>query len=331
MAKLLISNRLTFHKKGDQKNFILSSKEILDVSWIEFGKKLNISPRTLTDWTREKFNMSEVTAKKISRLSKIEIPADHTVVNWNKHLLSISKKGGQINFAKNGFNKKKREDGWKTWWDETGQYKKPPLGFRAKIKVVEPKNNKKLAEFVGIMLGDGGIAKHHITITLSNLEVQYRQYIKKLLFDLFKVEPKIYPKKNAEAVEIVVHRTELVTFCKKIGLVQGSKTKQQVDIPEWIKNDKSFSIACIRGLIDTDGCFYNNSYYVKRKKYTYLKIAFTNSSKPLLQSIRKILENNGYRVHMNKSLKDIRIVDRKSVNMYIKNIGSSNSKHLQKV
>jgi len=50
-----------------------------------------------------------------------------------------------------------------------------------------------------------------------------------------------------------------------IGLVLGNKVKQQIDIPEWIKSNNNFSLACVRGIIDTDGCFYTNSHYINSK------------------------------------------------------------------
>ncbi len=333
MVRMLISNRIHFDKKNVQRKFITDSKESLGVSWIKFAEKISVNPRTLSDWTREKFNIPEQVAIHIATLCKTEIPKNYHIVYWNDHLKKISASGGKATVLKYnhiGGDKKYRLEKWRTWWQEIGQYQKAATGFKSLIQIHRPRKDKKLAEFVGIMLGDGGIAKNHITITLSNKEWNYIEYIKSLIYQLFEVESKVYKKKNAEAVEIVVHRKELVAFCQEIGLVQGSKIKQQVDIPEWILVNKVFSIECVKGLIDTDGCFYVNTYYVHGKKYTYLKIAFTNSSIPLIKSVAKILKNAGYLVQVNRQLKDVRIVDSSSVERYIQKIGSHNQKHLDK-
>lgn len=41
----------------------------------------------------------------------------------------------------------------------------------------------------------------------------------------------------------------------------GSKYKQNISIPAWIKKNKKHSIACIRGLFETDGSIYNDRNY----------------------------------------------------------------------
>ena len=111
----------------------------------------------------------------------------------------------------------------------------------------------------------------------------------------------------------------------------GNKVVHQVDIPEWIKNNKAFSRECIRGLFDTDGCFFVHNYVSKGRKYSYLKIAFTSASLPLLSSVAKTLINFGFNVRITKNHKDVRIEDSKYVLKYIREIGSHNQKHLDKI
>ena len=41
MAKTFISDRIIFNRKGVQREFILNSKQILGLTWIEFSKKMN--------------------------------------------------------------------------------------------------------------------------------------------------------------------------------------------------------------------------------------------------------------------------------------------------
>jgi len=42
----------------------------------------------------------------------------------------------------------------------------------------------------------------------------------------------------------------------------GPKSKQKACIPDWIKQNKNYTIACLRGLIQTDGSSYNDRGYV---------------------------------------------------------------------
>ncbi len=194
-----------------------------------------------------------------------------------------------------------------------------------------PKKDNFLASFTGIMLGDGGVAPYHIHITLSNKEVKYKNYIVKLIKHLFRIDPKIHKLKYANAIDIVVQRKQLVDFCQSIGLVLGNKVKQQIDVPIWIKENKEFSKECLRGLIDTDGCFYTNTYFSNGKKYKYLKIAFTSASKPLISSVLNTLNEFGYKARITKDKKDVRIENSEHVLKYIQEIGTNNDKHLQKI
>ncbi len=327
-------DRIKFSKKGVQRDFILKTKEASGLTSFLLSKKLGIGQRALADWTREKFNMSYVGAKTLSKLAKVTIPDDHIVIEWKKHLKKIGKVGGKNRikiYGRVALNEEYRNDRWKVWWNKTGQYKKKAQGFQSIIKIKIPRKNELLAEFVGIMLGDGGVNQYHIGITLSSEEKQYILFVNNVIKKLFAVIPKKYKVKNAKAVRIVVNRKELVDFCQEIGLVKGNKVKQQIDIPKWIKNNREFSLVCVRGLIDTDGCFYNNSYIVNGKKYSYFKICFTSASALLIKSVHDILVDLGLRVIVSKTYAEVRIVDSKSALKYIREIGSNNQKHLAKI
>ncbi|MEI6281072.1 MAG: LAGLIDADG family homing endonuclease [bacterium] len=334
MAEPLITNRIKFNKKGVQSKFILHSKEVLNLTWYMFAQKLNVNPRTLSEWVGEKFTMSEKAAKMMSKMSRLKIPENNIIINWNDHLKKISKSGGRAIMAKYGRvskDEKYRKERWEKWWEDTGQYKEYPKGFQSLLKIKIPKKDNLLAEFAGIMLGDGGVNQFYVTVTLSSTEKQYIIFVSKIINRLFNVVPIIYNHKDAKAVRIVINRKQMVDFCQEIGLVRGNKIKQQIDIPNWIKENQDFSKACIRGLIDTDGCFYNNSYIVNGKKYVYFKIAFISASKPLISSVAEILGDLGIRVVINKHYRDIRIVESQYVLKYIQEIGTHNGKHLQKI
>ena len=233
-------------------------------------------------------------------------------------------------------NEEYRKEKWREWWKEIGQYKKPASGFNTLAKIKIPQKNELLAEFIGILLGDGHVGEYQVRITLSSEEKEYILYVRNIIENLFEISPALTTHKTSKAVTIVVSRKLLVDFCQRVGFKKGNKIINQVDIPEWIKNNKTFAKACIRGLIDTDGCFFTHNYIVNRKRYSYLKIAFTSSSIPLRLSVEKILINLGFNVRMtsirtNSSGRDVRIDDTKQVFKYIKEIGSHNYKHLCKI
>jgi intein/homing endonuclease len=118
-------------------------------------------------------------------------------------------------------------------------------------------------------------------------------------------------------------------FFDKLGLKKGDKVKQQVDIPDWIKQNRLYSIACLRGLVDTDGCIFTHSYRVNDKLYRYKKFSFTNSSKFLRQSVFAILKDNGLNPRMSQR-KDVRLDSVSDIKKYFQLIGSHNPKHLKR-
>lgn len=334
MSELYKNYRLKFHKKGTQRAFILEAKSLLNINGRELSKKLGISQRTLTDWAGEKIDMSLISAQKISKLAHISIPKRHTIIDWRIHLQNAGKIGGRnkfIMYGNIGGDEKYRKEKWEQWWKNVGQYKKKPKGFQSLIKIKIPRKSKLLAEFIGILLGDGNISPYHIGITLSSEEKQYIFYVQTIIKKLFGVNSKVFKHKSSKAVSIIVYRRQLVDFCQKVGFEMGNKVRHQVDMPRWIKKNKTFTRECVRGLFDTDGCFFNHSYFVRGKKYSYLKIAFTSASLPLVLSVSETLINFGFSVRISKNRRDVRIEDNKYVCKYIKEIGSHNYKHLKKI
>ncbi len=328
------NNRLKFNIKGVQRNFILKAKELLGLTSSQLSKRLHISQRTLADWTREKISISQATAQTISKLANMSIPVNHSIIDWRIRFKKAGEIGGRNKFLKYGsvcIDEKYRKEKWQEWWNKTGQYKKNPKGFQSILKIKIPKKSRLLAEFFGILLGDGNISVYNIGVTLSSEEKQYINYVCKVIKKLFGVLPKIFKHKSSNAVSIIVNRKQLVDFCQEFGFKMGNKVKHQVDIPLWIKENAIFSRECIRGLIDTDGCFFFHKYMAGGKIYSYLKIAFTSASRPLTSSVAEALTILGFNVRVSKNGKDVRIEDKQYVQKYIKEIGSHNQKHLEKI
>ena len=181
------------------------------------------------------------------------------------------------------------------------------------------------------MLGDGGITNTQISITLNReTDYDYIFYVKNLIKKLFDVEPGLRDDKKSLAKNIVVSRVELVDFCKMIGLKIGNKVKQEVDMPRWIKQNRKFMIACVRGLVDTDGSIFEHKYRVAGKLYRYKKMDFASSSWPLLSSVYVALKKLGLKPRITRDKKKIRLESVEDVKKYFSIIGSSNPKHLKR-
>ena len=239
---------------------------------------------------------------------------------------AVVKKYGHV-----GGNPEYRIKKWHEWWNREGKFKKYNSLFSRKT-INKPRRSKELAEFIGIMLGDGGITNwaQQIKITLNNRDdKEYIEFVCKLIEKLFHRKPSIFPRKEAIASTISVSSMNLVDYLVKLGLKTGNKVKLQVDIPDWIKNNRTYSIACVRGLVDTDGCIFKHTYKINNKSYIYKKLAFVSCSQPLRKSVYDTLKSVGIKSRF-YSYRDIRIDSQKDMELYFKIIGSSNPKHLNK-
>jgi intein/homing endonuclease len=191
-----------------------------------------------------------------------------------------------------------------------------------------PKRSQKLAEFIGIILGDGGISKYQMTITLNRKDdADYVKFVVDLIEKLFNIKCSLTTRESVEV--ITISRIGIIAFCEKMGLQKGNKIKNQVDIPRWIKENKAYSIACLRGLIDTDGCVVKHQYQVKGKRYLYKKLAFSSRSKPLINSVRRVLNDLDLKSRID-SRGDIRLDSVGSTKKYFEVVGSHNAKHIRR-
>ena len=146
--------------------------------------------------------------------------------------------------------------------------------------------NEELAEFFGILLGDGNLNKSSncITIVGSLEEVDYyNSYVIPIIRSLFEVKPKLRYRRDRNAIYIDFNSKRVMDYLtNSIGLVRGSKVNAHV--PSLIKNDISLILPFLRGLFDTDGCF-KFSKQTSQKNY-YPRIQFCFSDTPFAHEVK---------------------------------------------
>jgi len=331
MVESFNAKRIIF-PPGEQRKFLLNANGILNLSCIELAKLLKISSRTLIDWKREKFSMTLKAVKILVRKTNRKMPEHIEIKNSFWYVNKAAKLGGIAvykKYGKIGGDPEIRKQKWYEWWEREGKYKSNLITSRKSIK--KPKYSRELAEFIGLMLGDGGISTFQISITLHYKDdKEYSKFVVALIKKLFNVPVGKYYDKKGSVTRLSVSRRELIDFCvEKLGLKQGNKIKQQIDIPSWVKQNKLYSISCLRGLVDTDGCVFSHRYKSKNKLYSYKKLSFTSYSKPLRVSVYNILKANGMNPRLSQD-KDVRLDSVKDMQKYFQSIGSHNPKHLKR-
>jgi|WetSurMetagenome_2_1015567.scaffolds.fasta_scaffold01387_6 hypothetical protein len=320
-----------FFSAGKQREFLFLAQKNLHINWSLFAEKVGVNMRTLTDWKREKYSMPLNVFKKICQLAKISLPADIEI----KDRFWYASKGGKISgkklFEKYGViggNQEIRKEKWLSWWKKTGKYN---LNYRFRPKkIIEPEISSDLAEFTGIMIGDGGMTERQITITINyKTDRQYIVFIKKLIRKIFRITPKVYYHENDLGAIIAISRTNLVKFCQSIGLKKGNKLKQGLDVPDWVMKRKDFKISCLRGMMDTDGCVYSECHNIRGKKYCYPKMSLVSYSPALRKTIFNIFKGLGFNPVIRND-RSVQLESREDIVKYFKIVKTNNLKHTKR-
>lgn len=299
----------------------------------DLASRAGVHPRTLRDWKREKFSMSLEAANKLIHFSEASFPDIAVVREPFWYVDKAARNGWRVTKNKYGripVNETSRKKGWRTWWEAEGRHKKNSNFLPVPIR--RPKKSPALSELVGILIGDGGLSPRQVTVTLHvDDDAEYAVHVASLIESLFDVVPSVYKDVGGASVQrIVVSRTELVVFCKeRLGLKVGNKLKQGLDIPEWVLSRDSFKIGCLRGLIDTDGCIFNECHSVKSKKYCYPRLSFVSASPSLCRSVFTIFSDlNLHPTYRGK--RKVQIEDYQKILDYFSLVGTNNPKHLRR-
>lgn len=204
--------------------------------------------------------------------------------------------------------------------------KYPRKSHRKIVKLPKPSNE--LAEFLGIMMGDGGINNlWQVTITLNAVkDAQYAIYVSGLCNKLFGILPAVRRRKIGKALVISLASTTVVDFLVSQGLPRGNKIMNGISIPGWILKKNSYQTACLRGLVDTDGCIYVHKHKVCHYLYKNIGLSFSSSSPELIFYTMTTLEKFGIIAYISGRGTEVNIYQEEYIAKYLKIIGTSNSR-----
>lgn len=192
-----------------------------------------------------------------------------------------------------------------------------------KIKI--PQFNESLAEFIGVYLGDGSLTEYFMKIAGDKrYDLPYFDYLNKIAFNNFGVIGKIYPEKETNQLSLVFFSKQLCNyFTDKLGIKIGDKIRNKTIIPDFILKDKSLSLACLRGLVDTDGCVSRRG-----RNGSQFTITFTNHNIYLLLQVKEISDNHNFFTFFSEKEKCIGTNNYEKIKEYFSKVGSSNLRHI---
>ena len=136
--------------------------------------------------------------------------------------------------------------------------------MRSRILALNP-DRRLQAYVIGLAIGDGNLSNPNGRAVRLRItcDTKYPALITKISSSLKQLLPEnkvslIGSSGNYVNISVYSNYLEALLGWKASG---GSKRRQCVGVPQWICEDSSLSVPCLRGLIETDGAIYNDRGY----------------------------------------------------------------------
>jgi len=198
-----------------------------------------------------------------------------------------------------------------------------------------------MAEFIGIMLGDGSIGKYkcgkdgkstiqyRTKVTLSKKELSYRRYILDLFKDLFDINLAIWEKKTENAVDLQSFDEEFFKFItRELGLKVAPK-RNRARVPENYMCPELWK-GVLKGYFDTDGSLV----LTDNNGTLYPRIEMKVCQSPMQMQLVKILRREGFhfgRYEIGNGNIRLQLNGKEQLAKWVQNVGISNKKHINKL
>jgi hypothetical protein len=209
---------------------------------------------------------------------------------------------------------------------------KCPANKKPDIKLSLQHNIAKLAEFVGIMLGDGYISypkNQRIKISFNSLtDKDYFDYVNKLLIELFNAKTIKEHRKTENTSNLYLFQRQIIRFIiNEVGLNPSPKWNKAI-IPYWIIENK-LELRVLRGYFDTDGSVVitNNNGVV------YPRLEMKICPSPMQKQFVQILKRHGFVFgvyDIGKGKIRVQLNGKKELRKWYDLVGFSNPKHAKK-
>ncbi|MBI2628849.1 hypothetical protein HYW74_02100 [Candidatus Pacearchaeota archaeon] len=280
-------------------------------------RKLSISLKipysTIKEYAQEKFLIPESLFNYLIEyllIDKESLEVTYLSANWGA---SIGGKKGIKSLER------KYPDKIKEWRRQAIKHS----SYSNSKEILLPEVNEKLAEFIGTYLGDGTMTKYFVRISGDyRYDLNYFIYINKLVEELFGISSSIKKNKIHNTSYLTVYSNKLCSFLnKEFGLKYGNKIRNKSCIPQIIFDNQKLAIACLRGLVDTDG-----SVSRRGRGGSQFCVQFYSHNPILLDQVYKIGKDIGIFTYFTG--KEVGTNKWENVVKYFKIVGSSNHKHI---
>lgn len=307
------SFRVKFNN-DEQKEFFYDVKNRLGCSFLELSRKNKMPIQTLKNYISGRCLMPISLFERLCSYSNIDKLSLNIIYLPNNWACAESGRKGMKSM------KEKYMDQLPVWRSMAA------LKIAGKnVKNIKcPELNEKLSEFIGIYLGDGTITRYLVRISGdARYDRNYFKYISSLVRELFGLTSNISKGKGkSNTLLLTIYSKNLCSFLNQnYGISFGDKIKNQTCIPSNIMNNKKLALACLRGLVDTDGCISRRG-----RNGSQFCVQFFNGNKKLLEQVRELGFRYGFFSYFTGCETGTNKWD--NVQQYFREVGSSNMKHI---
>jgi hypothetical protein len=150
------------------------------------------------------------------------------------------------------------------------------------------------AYVIGLAIGDGNLSNPNGRAVRLRItcDTKYPALIEKITGALQRLLPRnkvgvVRSKGNYLNLSVYSNRLEPLLGWQALG---GSKRSQKVQVPAWICESQALSIACLRGLIETDGAIYHDR--------GYPMVLFSTAIPSLAKQVDQMIRDLGFRCRL---------------------------------
>lgn len=296
------------------------------------GSELNISSRTIREWKNGAtktipFRLYRILVTKAG-LDPEKQPITKLDDYW--YIPKASKMGGiaRTKFKENFGTQEGRSLGGKK---AIAILKTKNTAFHTLKEVSRPPRSSKLAELMGIFIGDGHLSEYQASIaTCLETDSDHADFSRRLVNVVFGILPARTERPRDNTVNVVASSKTLVKHLHDFGMPKGNKIQSGLCVPAWIWSTTDYQKGFLRGLFDTDGCVYLDKHTIKGKHYVHAGWTITSYAGTLIADIRKILNNLGFSPTNRRTQRSVFLRKQKDIRRYFGEIGTHNQKHARR-
>lgn len=299
-----------------------------DKKWKMASDISGFSSKTVNDWRRGKYTIPSLIFKKLIVISGLKKDSLSPIIFsdfW--HTKDAGRRGALKTkrlYGNFGTTEGRRLGGFRS----IATHKKKNTKFKKLKKIKIPKESKRLAEFTGLLIGDGHMSNYQVSFYTSlKTDYEYALFVKSIIKKLFNITPVLKKRERDNTAMVVSSSKQMVNFLYNKGVPIGNKIKNKLKIPNWIFKKISYQKAFIKGLFDTDGCIFLDRHKTIKKTYKYLGWMITSYANNLISDIITVLKNLNFSPTYKISQKSVYLRKQKEVIRYFREIGTSNLKH----